>query len=147
MKRFFRILLLAVVIASISGNAWSQNENKQRLTREELAEVQAKHIAKEISMDEAIGKRFVETFCRCQKEIWALGSRKNYRAKPINTTEEETKQNIKERFEHSKRILDIRQKYYEEYSNFMTQKQIKKVYMLERKIMNRLANKMNTRKR
>lgn len=56
-------------------------------------------------------------------------------------TEAESEQAIKARFEHSRKILDIRQKYYEEYSKFLTQKQIKRVYELERRMMGRLAKR------
>lgn len=47
-------------------------------------------------------------------------------------------QAIKERFERSQQLLDLREKYYEEYSKILTQKQIQRVYELERQAMNRL---------
>ena len=46
---------------------------------------------------------------------------------------------IKSRFAHSRKILDLRQKYYGIYSEFLTQKQILRVYVLEKQMMNRLA--------
>ena len=47
-------------------------------------------------------------------------------------TDEETGQMLKARFAHSQKILDLRQKYYGIYSEFLTQKQIQRVYELER---------------
>lgn len=45
MKNIIRLLLLVVSLTAFSGAVSAQNR-KQRLTREQLAEVQAKHIAR-----------------------------------------------------------------------------------------------------
>ena len=111
----------------------AQNE-KQRMNREQLAEKQAKHIAQELSFDEATTQRFIETYCACQQEVWALGPRQ----KAETVTEEEAEQVIKERLERSRAVLDLREKYYEEYSKFLTQKQILRVFELEHQSMDRL---------
>ncbi len=138
MKNIIRLLLLAVALTAFSGTVSAQS-NKQRLTREQLAEVQAKHIAKEMAMDEATSQRFIETFCQFQRDIWALGSRPK---QPHNQmTDEETEQALKARFAHSQKILDLRQKYYAIYSEFLTQKQIQRVYELERLMMERLSKR------
>ena len=47
-----RLLLLIVALTTVCGTISAQT-GKQRLTREQLAEVQAKHIAKEMAMDDA----------------------------------------------------------------------------------------------
>lgn len=138
MKSIIRLLLLAVALTAFSGTVSAQS-NKQRLTREQLAEVQAKHIAKEMAMDEATSQRFIETFCQFQRDIWALGSRPKQPNKQM--TDKETEQALKARFAHSQKILDLRQKYYAIYSEFLTQKQIQRVYELERQMMERLSKR------
>ena len=138
MKNIIRLLLLAVALTAFSGTVSAQS-NKQRLTREQLAEVQAKHIAKEMAMDEATSQRFIETFCQFQRDIWALGSRPKQTHNQM--TDEETEQALKARFAHSQKILDLRQKYYAIYSEFLTQKQIQRVYELERLMMERLSKR------
>ena len=138
MKNIIRLLLLAVALTAFSGTVSAQS-NKQRLTREQLAEVQAKHIAKEMAMDEATSQRFIETFCQFQRDIWALGPRPKQPHSQM--TDEETEQVLKERFDHSQKILDLRQKYYAIYSEFLTQKQIQRVYELERQMMERLSKR------
>lgn len=138
MKDTIRLLLLAIALTAFSG-AVSAQSSKQRLTREQLAEVQAKHIAKEMAMDEATSQRFIETFCQFQRDIWALGPRPK---KPHSQmSDEETEQVLKERFGHSQKILDLRRKYYAIYSKFLTQKQIRRVYELERQMMERLSKR------
>lgn len=138
MKNIIRLLLLAVALTAFSGTVSAQS-NKQRLTREQLAEVQAKHIAKEMAMDKATSQRFIKTFCQFQRDIWALGPRPKQPQSPM--TEEETGQALKARFAHSRKILDLRQKYYAIYSEFLTQKQIQRVYELERQMMEHLSKR------
>ena len=138
MKNIIRLLLLVVSLTAFSGAVSAQNR-KQRLTREQLAEVQAKHIAKEMAMDKATSQRFIKTFCQFQRDIWALGPRPKQPNDQM--TDEETEQALKARFAHSRKILDLRQKYYAIYSEFLTQKQIQRVYELERQMMERLSKR------
>ena len=140
MKHIIRTFVIAIMmIASCATVFAQQNTQKQRMSREQLAEVQAKHIAGELAFSDAVTGKFVKTFCDCQKEIWALGPRP--RPDKQGMSEQENEERIKQRFAMSEKILNIRQKYYKEYSKFLTQTQIEKVYEQERKMMKRLANR------
>lgn len=143
MKNVVRLLLL-VVLSAAFGETVSAQSNKQRLTREELAEVQARHIAGEVGMNDETTARFIDTYCRFQREIWALGPRPGRSRRDM--TDEEAGQEMKNRFAHSRKILDLRQKYYGIYSEFLTQKQIKRVYELEQQMMKRLSSKRPKRR-
>lgn len=116
------------------------------MTREQLAETQANYIAKEMAMDDATSEKFVTTFCRFQKEVWELGPRPRKKS-ASNQSDAETEQALKDRFEHSQKILDLRKKYYIEYSKFLTQKQIERVYELEKEMMGRLNHRAPQRKK
>lgn len=143
MKNVIRLLLLVVLSAAFGGTVSAQS-NKQRLTREELVEVQARHIAGEVGMNDETTARFIDTYCRFQREIWALGPRPGRSRRDM--TDEEAGQEMKNRFAHSRKILDLRQKYYGIYSEFLTQKQIKRVYELEQQMMKRLSSKRSKRR-
>ena len=148
MKSIFRILLFAMAMTAFCASAYAQKDSRQRMTREQLAETQAKYIAQKMEMDGTTSEKFVETFCRFQKEIWALGPRP--KREVSCRTDAETEQAIKERFAHSQKILNLRHKYYEEYSKFLSQQQIVRVYELEKKMMDRLyhrSQKAKTQKR
>ncbi len=106
--------------------------------------MQARHVAKELAFDDAITAKFVKVYCDCQKEIWTLVPRQ--RGSRSGMTEQDNEKRIKERFARSEKILNIRQKYCKEYSKFLTQSQIEKVYEYERKMMNRLARKSTKRR-
>lgn len=141
MKKIIRIFMMAVIImlSCTTANA-QQTTQKQRLSREQLAEVQAKHIAHELAFSDDATAKFVDTYGRCQKEIWALGPR-NSGKKNSTTTNKENEERIKARFDRSEKILDIRKKYYKEYSKFLTQTQIERVYEQERQMMKRMAKR------
>lgn len=147
MKNIIRLLLLVVTFTAFGFTAMAQNygkANKQRLTREQLAEVQAKHIAKDLAFDEATSKRFIKTYCNYQQEVWALGPRvKTQRGKQ---SDGQTERSLKDRFTHSQKILDLRKKYYGIYSEFLTQAQIERVYQLERQMMQRMAKRAGGRR-
>ena len=137
MKRIVSILMMMVAMMTITTSVLAQTPNqKQRISREQLAEKQAQHIAHDLAFNEKTTARFIETYTECQKEIWALGPR--FHRTP-ESSEAQSEQNIKRRFEMSEKILDIRQKYYKKYSQFLTQQQIQRVYEIEKNMMRRFA--------
>ena len=145
MKKIFNVMMLVIAMTMFTVNSFAQApNNKQRLTREQLSEKQAKYIANDLALDDETAAKFINTYTQCQKEVWALGPRPRRNA---NSNEEQIEQNIKKRFEMSEKILDIRQKYYKEYSKFLTQTQIQRVYKLEKNMMKRLAQRRGNRNR
>lgn len=133
---------MAIVMVATGATAFAQQgtrqqrpNRQQRISREQLAEMEAKHIAQKLAFSDAVTEKFVATYCNYQKEIWELGPRQ--RPNKQDASEQEHEERIKQRFAMSEKILNIRQKYYKEYSKFLTQAQIEKVYDQERKIMNR----------
>lgn len=142
MSNIIRTIITVVLSTVICGTTTAQEQKKQHPTRGQLAQTQARHIADDMAFDEATSKKFIETYTNCQKEIWAVGPRqekRNYRKDGQQNTDEQSEKVIKERFAQSKKILEIREKYYGEYSKFLTQKQIERVYQIEKQMMNRLA--------
>ena len=145
MKHLMKTFIVAIMMIASCATIYAQQNNpprpnqKQRLSREQLAEKQAKHIASELAFSNDVTERFVKTFCNYQKEIWDLGPRP--RPGKQGMSEQENEDRIKHRFAMSEKILNIRQKYYKEYSKFLTQTQIEKVYEQERKMMDRLAKR------
>ena len=142
MKKMLSFAICAIMMAVCSTAAQAQTEQskKQRLSREELAEKQARHIAHELALDDVTSQKYVDTYKACQQEVWALGP-KVKRHQADTATEAEAEQANKARFEQSEKILKIREKYYKEYSKFLTQKQIERAYELERKSMSRLVKR------
>lgn len=137
------LLLLCTVLPAMTASA-QKGDRRQRVSREQLADIQARHIIKELALDDKTGDKFLETYRNFQREIWALGPRNRVREKSLSDAEAE--QSIEQRFDMSEKILKIRRKYYGEYSKFLTQEQIQRVYELERQMMRRLAAKRGHRR-
>ena len=141
MKKFLGMMMMVVMMMTVTANVCAQTPNqKQRLSREQLAEVQAKHIAHDLGLDDKTSSKFIDTYTQCQKEVWALGPRPHHKKGDV-VSDAQTEQMIKQRFEMSEKILDIRQKYYKKYSQFLTQLQIQRVYEIERQMMKRFAQR------
>ena len=132
------MMVISIAMLFNSINMSAQSNNQQRLSREELAEKQASHIAHELALDDATTEKYVATFKAYQQEVWALGPRVR-RHQADTATEAEAEQANKARMEQSQKILDLREKYYWEYSKFLTQRQIERAYELEQQVMRRLA--------
>lgn len=152
--KVFRILLTTIMMIVFSTAVSAQEANaqqtskKQRMSREQMAAMQAKHIARQLALDDATSQKFIETYSAYQKEVWALrpkghGQKKNR----AEMTDAEAEKAIKDQFEHSQKVLSLRQEYFDKYSKFLTAKQIQRVYELERQSMNRLAKRGSANQR
>lgn len=120
-------LVMGFAVSATAQQADGTKGTRQRMSREQLAEKQAQHIAKAVALDEELTKKFVSTYCDCQKDIWALGPRLKRDAK------------VEQRFERNRKVLDIREKYYKKYKKFLSDEQIEKVYNEERRMMNHMT--------
>ena len=141
MKKILGILMMVVTMMTVSTSVFAQAPNqKQRLTREQLAEKQAQYIAHDLGLDDKASSKFIDTYIQFQKEVWALGPRPHHKKGEMKS-DAQTEQEIKQRFEMSEKILNIRQKYYKKYSQFLTQQQIQRVYEIERQMKKRFAQK------
>ena len=154
MKKVFRILLTTVMMVAFSVGVSAQeanaqkNSKKQRMSREQMAGMQAKHIARQLALDDATSQKFIETFSAYQKEVWALRPQgKDMQKNRAEMTDAEAEKAIKDQFNHSQKVLSLRQEYYNKYSKFLSAKQIQRVYELEKQSMNRLSKRgsMNQR--
>lgn len=175
MRSLFRSFLLVTVMTVFCGTTYAQNEGgERRVSREQLAERQANRIADEMAFSGDVRTRFIDTYSRCQKEIWEIGPKQGARpgqkpdavrkprgskadslhkggirpegSKPADSNVDSLADAaIKARFDRSQKLLDIREKYYAEYCKFLTPTQIKKVYEVERQMRERLEKRSQER--
>ena len=67
MKTILNVSTCMIALCMLCTAAQAQ-ERQQRLNREQLAEAQARHIAKEMAMDDTTSTRFIDAYCSFQKE-------------------------------------------------------------------------------
>lgn len=135
-------LLGTLTLSAQPRQGGNENPEERQAKRENMTRMQALKIADELAFDEATTAKFTDVYLACQKEIWALGPAKNKAAMEDGVmTEVEAEASIKAQFERNQKVLDIRMKYYKEYSKFLSQKQIYRVYKIEKKMRNDMAQK------
>lgn len=145
MKKVNLVCLIMGMVWLFVGSVSAQDSEKKRPSREQLAELQARHIAGSLALDDATAKKFVDAYRDYQQEVWNSGS--SMRKKENQSlTDAEIEKNIKERFARSRKLIDIREKYYGVYRDFLSPKQIQRVYELERQVMKRFENKAGNKR-
>lgn len=147
--KYFFVLMVAVLMGTQVMNA--QNETNKRtdkrmrprMTMEQLADKQAAKIVTDLGLDDKTAARFTDVYKKYMKEL--DGVRKEYAAdlkvrgkvekdkegtgfKMKTPTDEEVDKMMRDRFKQSRKMLDIREKYYDEFCKFLSPKQVEKVY-------------------
>lgn len=140
MNALRKTILVALTLLMSVLTLQAQVSGKQRISREQLAETQAQHIAKDLAFDDATTAKFVATYCEYQKELWAIGPRPK-KAPNETLSEKQAEAQMQQQFTRSQRILDLREKYYKKYSTFLTQRQIQRVYEIERGMRKKLMQR------
>ncbi len=114
--------------------------NNKRPNMEQFVKMQAQRIAQTLAFDDKTSQKFVDTFCKCRKEMATTRGGFHHK-KSSEMTDAEADKVIKADFQQGKKLLEIREKYYKAYSKFLTPKQILRVYDLERQDMRRFAQR------
>ena len=145
MKRIIRIMALAMFMVCMSMGANAQNKQKKdgsRMSVEHLTELRAKRIAQALALDDATAQKFTTTFCACQKELYAANKamKENKGKKRSEMTDAEIETIQKDRFKQSRKLLDLREKYYGEYRKFLSARQVQRVYELEKQDFKKCAS-------
>lgn len=140
MKKLSQIAIAFMMLMAAVPAVNAQNiPGGKRPARESFAKIQAQQIAEELALDDTKSDRFIELFSACQKEIWECSPKKKQKNNDKKgITEDEARKIIAERFAHRKKIDEIQERYYKEYSKFLTQKQILQIYNYEKRMMDRM---------
>jgi len=132
-------LLGTMTLQAQPPQGFSPDQGDKQAKRENLTRIKAQKIADELAFDEATTAKFTDTYLACQKEIWALDPVKKHKAEDGSLTDKEAEEIIKAQFERNEKVLQIRKKYYGEYSKFLSQKQILRVNQIEKEMRGKMA--------
>lgn len=145
-----RFTSLLVLILCVAGSLSAQPRSKQatpqtekpRLTEEERIQSQANRMSDELMLDDKTSAKFIDIYQQyltemkdcCKEHRKAMASscpqKKSECAKgeKPNLTDAEIEARIESRFAHSRKMLDIREKYYKEFKKILTPRQLQKIY-------------------
>ncbi len=132
------LLTVSTIRAQESSPSERPAPQQQHKTPEQLDTMRARHIASELAFDEETARQFSETYCQYHKKFRDLRAGQPRIKNDDGQTEEAIRQSILAQFDQSRKMLDLREECYTEYSRFLTQRQIRRVYELEREVNQRL---------
>lgn len=166
MKKLMYVMLAILLVGSQMTLSAQNKENKgkkQRPTQEQMMKMQANQMVKALMLDDATAAKFVPVYENYLKELrecrtknrtprpslmeGALGGRV-YAQPDVKSvpTDAEVEKSIKDRFAQSRKMLDIREKYYNEFRKILSPKQIMKIYQMEKRNADKFKKEFNRRK-
>lgn len=158
-RKFLMVLVAIFMGSQVALFAQEKKEarpERKQFNKEQMQEMQCNQIIKGLALDDATAAKFTPVYKQYMEEMRAtrtMGSRRN----PVNRTvadkqtpkpvptDAEVEQAIKSRFAQSRKILDIREKYYNEFRKFLSPKQIQKMYNMEKHNGDKFRKEMNKR--
>ena len=157
--KYFFVLMVAVLMGTQVMNA--QNETNKRtdkrmrprMTMEQVADKQAAKIVTDLGLDDKTAAKFTEVYQKYMKELddvrkeFPLYGVKGMKAKAQASipTDEEVDKMMRDRFKQSRKMLEVREKYYDEFRKFLSPKQVQKVYDHGQMNRNLFHQEMNRR--
>ena len=166
MKFFYVILAVLLVGSPMTLSAQDKEgnkEKKQRPTQEQMMQMQTNQMVKALMLDDATTAKFTPVYEQYLKELreCRMMNRKPKAEKTQQGTEVAGKKEgqrpsmtdadiakmLKDQFAQSRKMLDIREKYYNEFSKILSQKQIMKIYQQEKSNANKFRKEFDRRKR
>ena len=159
-------MLLVALILSVQGLYAQEGPRKgpdrKPFTHEQMTEIMAGRISQDLALDDATAAKFVEVYKKYMNEINTLrkpvdgfpprpdmskdnkdGKEFKMERKPV--TDEMVEKMMKARFAQSRKMLDIREKYYDEFRKFLSPKQVERVYMYGDMARNKFMKEMERR--
>ena len=127
--KFFLMMLAAIVMGSqvtlFAQEKKGAKSERRQFNKEQMLEIQCNQIIKGLALDDATTAKFIPVYKQYMEEMRAtrhMGACRNIAnrtaadkqtPKPL-PTDAEVEQAIKARFAQSRKILDVREKYYNE---------------------------------
>lgn len=124
-----RLLLAALLICLLPAVASAQ---KERPTKEQVNRYRAVKMARQIGLDADAENAFVPLYEGFQKEMAVIMRESRQGRSAEVTTDEQAERNIQADFRTSRKVLDLRERYFTEFRKVLTPLQIRKMYAIEK---------------
>ena len=123
--------LAAAFVTVITANA-QKNDNarqmRERPSAEQMTEQRAKKMSETLLLDDKTSEKFIPLYKQYLTERRMKRDGNNPKEAKQEMTEEQIAERIKESFANERKALDIKEKYYKDFSKILNQKQIEKMY-------------------
>ena len=163
--KYFWMLMVALFVGTqvmTAQNEQGKHHGKRthkRMTMEQMVDMQSNKIIGELGLDDKTAAKFKDVYAKYMKEMNDLRKegmdfRMRGRMQKGDTlakmkiqmpTDDEVDKMMRDRFKQSRKILDIREKYYDEFRKFLSPKQVQKVYDKGQENHGKFHKEMNRR--
>ena len=130
-----------------------KKEARLNMTPEQRITSQTQYVARELLLDDQTTVKFTTLYTKYLTDIEAC-RRQHMTVCPDMTegnktqlTDEQIEKRLEARFAHAHQILNIREKYYREFKNILTIRQIQKMYRAEKNIHKKVRREVERRQR
>lgn len=157
-NKYFLMLMVACLMGTQVMNAQDDRDSGKRerkcMTMDQVATMQANKIVDQLGLDDDKAAKFTEVYKKYLKELNDLRQKdmlgkpdmkKGERQAPKQMTDAEVDKMMRERFAQGRKMLDIREKYYDEFRKFLSPKQVQKVYEQDQMNKGKFHKEMNRR--
>lgn len=158
--KYFWMFLVALLMGTQVMNA--QNEHgkapgkraHKRMTLEQMVDMQSNKIIGDLGLDDKTAVKFKDVYKKYMTEMDELRKKDMPKRpdvkpeegkKPAMPTDAEVEKRMRDRFAQGHKMLDIREKYYDEFRKFLSPKQIQKIFDHGQPQMGKFQNEMNRR--
>ena len=163
MKTKFIYVIMAVLLMGSQMTLSAQNtdnkQKKQRPTQQQMMQMQVDQMVKTLMLDDATAAKFTPVYEKYLKELRecrmmnhkprtekAKATDANAKKERPSMTDDEIATMLRNQFTQSRKMLDVREKYYNEFSKILSQKQILKIYQQEKMNANKFRKEFDRRK-
>lgn len=158
--KYFWMLMVALFVGTQVMNAQDEQgkrpgkRERKRMTMEQMVDMQSNKIIGELGLDDKTATKFKDVYKKYMGELNDLRKKdmpKKPDVKPEDgkapamPTDAEVDKMMRERFAQSRKMLDIREKYYDEFRKFLSPKQVQKIFDQGQQHKGKFQKEMNRR--
>jgi Spy/CpxP family protein refolding chaperone len=147
MKTIHKIIII-LTLASASVQLFSQNPGRFPQIRERIIMAKLQEIRKALNLDQATMDKFRPVYIQYEKEITGInikGQERLMRTNSDSLTSEEAERLVLAQLDNTKKMLEIREKYYYKFKSVLTPQQIIKLYQTEAEIRRKVMQELRRR--
>jgi hypothetical protein len=147
MKNIFSILFVCLIFMT-GFVAESQNPDRFPKLRERMAQAKLREIRFQLKLDQPSFDRFRPVYLKYEHEISGIDFRNLARMMKVDAdslSSEEADELIVSQLETSKKLIQIREKYYKEFRTVLIPQQIIKLYQTEAELRKKVLQEMKRR--
>ena len=147
MKTTIRVSVL-LMLTLLSLGAQSQNSTRIPPVRERILQAKLVEIRRSLNLDQATMQQFRPIYIQYEKEISGVNINNQVRLMRANydsLTSEEAERLVMVQLENAKKLIEIREKYYNKFKTVLTPQQIVKLYQTEATIRQKVMQELRRR--